>query len=534
MGKFAFGAPRKFWALPAEGKRMSSSGLEQRDPDASSRGLGVAEPPGLPQPSAPLPAAESPGMYALLPWLVLALFAAFLLALGPSIVFPDTWFGLDAGRDLVAHGFSQANTWTRWGSREWVDQQWGAHLLTYGVWRVAGAFGVVALNIGVILAGLALCVRAAMRRGGGAGWTSLVLVVVLVTANSDLWYSRAQSFSVLCFGLLFLILTRDEGRLGRGVFLTIPLLAVWANLHAAVFVGAGICVVYAVVSLIEPERQDGPPLHRRALALMLASGLACLATPVVTGLPWYLRQTLHNPDFAKYLPEWVPTTLMTSPFYVLGAFAAVAITVLVPLARRDRALVVLLTIAGFTAYRSELWGCLIWLVVLPGALERLRPVTPGRRLRRTAIGLAVLSGLLVAGAAVNDVVNAQGTFARAWPRSAADLVTRQLRADPGLRVFADQPLSDWLLYDAPAVRGRLAIDGRFESFDHRTFLEVDGLSADPVRIAPRVAAENLYVLAPASYYDGRLIRALEREPGIVRLYSSKIVVILRRTSSLGR
>jgi hypothetical protein len=108
-------------------------------------------------------------------------------------------------------------------------------------------------------------------------------------------------------------------------------------------------------------------------------------------------------------------------------------------------------------------------------------------------------------------------------------VTRALRANPRLKVFADQPLSDWLLFAAPAVRGRLAIDGRFEVFDHRTFLEVDGLSAEPVRIAPRVAAEDLYVLAPGSYYDGRLIRALEREPGIVRLYSSEIVVILRRS-----
>lgn len=504
---------------------MSSSAFEQRSAVVPSEREAVV----LPHPSATRAPVERSIMYALLPWLVLALFGGFLLLLGQGGVFPDTWFGLDAGRELVQHGFSSTNTWTRWGSREWVDQQWGAHLLYYGVWRLAGAFGLVALNIVVIVSGLALCMRAAMRRGGGAAWTSLLLVVVLVTANSGLWYARAQSLSVLCFGVLVWILARDDGRLGRGVFLAIPLIAVWANLHAAMLVGAGMCFVYAVACLVEPGRRDGPSQHRRALALMLGAGLACFATPVVTGLPWYLRQTMHNPDFAKYLPEWVPTTLTGSPFFVLGAFAAVAITVHAPIARRDKALVWVLTIAGFTAFRSELWGCLIWLVVLPGALERLRSVTPGRGLRRTAIALAVFAGLLIAGSSARDLATARGAFAANWPRGAADVVTRALRANPQLKVFADQPLSDWLLFAAPAVRGRLAIDGRFEVFDHRTFLEVDGLSAEPVRIAPRVAAEDLYVLAPSSYYDGRLIRALEREPGMVRLYTSDIVVILRRS-----
>ena len=99
---------------------------------------------------------------------------------------------------------------------------------------------------------------------------------------------------------------------------------------------------------------------------------------------------------------------------------------------------------------------------------------------------------------------------------------------PVLGARLSQPLSDWLLFAAPRVRGRLAIDGRFEAFDHRTFLEVDALSDHPVRIAPRIAAEDLYVLAPGSADDGRLVRALERQPDIRKLYESRVVVILRR------
>jgi hypothetical protein len=463
----------------------------------------------------------------LLPWIVLGLVGAFLLALGGGAVFPDSWFGLVGGRELLQHGFTTTNTWTRYGSRQWIDQQWAAHLAFYGVWRLAGAAGLVALNIAVVLSGLAFCVRAATRRGGGAAWTSLLLAVVFIAANTDLWYARAQSFSVLCFGVLAWILTRDDGRLDRGVFAAIPLVAVWANLHAAVLVGGGVCVLYAASCLAEPRRHDRP-LGRRALALMAGSSLACFATPLIASMPWYLRQTMANPDFKKLLPEWLPTTLGGSPVFVLAAFAALAISASAPIARRDKVLVWLLTIAGFAAVRSELWACLIWLVVLPGALERLRPVVPGRRLRRLTIALAVLLPVSLAAAAVQNVRAARSDLAAAWPRAAAGIVTAELRRDPGLKVFADQPLADWLLYEAPSVRGRLAIDGRFEVFDHRTFDEVFALSAEQITIAPRIAAEDMYVLAPTSAGDARLVRVLERQPEIVPLYRSSSVVILRR------
>jgi hypothetical protein len=474
------------------------------------------------------PSPSGPRLYALLPWFGLALFAAVLLTVGPAQVFPDTWFGLDGAREILQHGFGDRNTWTRFGSHEWIDQQWAAHLGFYGVWRVGGAVALVLLNTFLVVTGLALCMRAAARRGGGAAWTTVVLAAVLVGTNTDLWFARAQSFSVLCFGLLAWLLTRDDGRLDREVFLVIPLIGVWTNLHAAVLVGAGICVVYAISCLV----QSGPrarPLVRRALALSGGACLACLATPVVTGLPWYLRQTMDNPDFRRFLPEWHETTFSGSPIFMLGAFAAFAITACAPIARRDKLIVWLLTIAGFTAWRSELWACLSWLVVLPQALELLRPVSPGRWLRRGSIALALIAVLALVAGLAQAAYNGGSRFARAWPRPAAAIVESAVRQDPQLKVYADQPVSDWLLYEAPAVRGRLAIDGRFEVFDHRTFEEVDGLSRYPVRIAPRIAAEDMYVLSPRLGGDPRLIRVLEREPGVVVAYRSWAVVILRRT-----
>ena len=74
-----------------------------------------------------------------LPWLVLILIAAALLAVGADAISNDTWLGIAGGREVIEHGFGTANTWTRFGTHGWADQQWGAHLVFYGVWRLAGA-----------------------------------------------------------------------------------------------------------------------------------------------------------------------------------------------------------------------------------------------------------------------------------------------------------------------------------------------------------------------------------------------------------
>jgi hypothetical protein len=458
---------------------------------------------------------------------VLGLLVSFVLALGPAVVFPDSWLGLAGGRELAQHGFSTVNSWTRFGSHEWVNQQWAAHLAFYGVWSVGGALALVALNITLVLSGLGLCIRAALRRGASPAWTALVLAVVLASDGSAFWYGRAQSFSILCFGVLVWILTRDDGRLDRGVFLTLPLLVVWTNLHAAVLVGAAMCVVYAGSCCVE---SGASARVERGRALWLAAGacLACLATPMALGLPWYVQRTMGNADFARHLPEWAPTTLSDSPIYVLGALAAVAITTRAHLPRRDALLVWALTLAGFGALRSQLWASLVWLVVLPGALESLRPVVAGLRLRRAAFLLALLVCFALTVAVTVDVRDGGSEFARAWPRPAAQIVRSELRRDPTIDVFADQPLADWLLYTVPAVRGRLAIDGRFEVFDHRTFEDVFGLEERPIRISRRIQSEDLYVLSPTPTDDRALVRVLERTTGIVELYRSATVVVLKR------
>jgi hypothetical protein len=464
-----------------------------------------------------------------LPWLVLALVGAGLLAVGVDSISNDTWLGIAAGREILQHGFGTANTWTRFGSHDWADQQWGAHLVFYGVWRATGVAGLVALNVALLCGGFALCLRSATRRGGGAVWTSAILLFVAIHSVGELVFVRTQSFSVLFFGLLVWLLDRDGGRLERRLLWVLPLLVVWANVHAAVLVGAAVCGLYAASCLLE-ARDRARELAWRSVGLTLAALLACAASPLAPALPSYLRHTIGNDDFRHFITEWQPVTPATSPVYVVAAVVACALALRAPIPWRDRLLVLGLTVAGFSAIRSELWASLAWIVVLPGALAALRPIAGGARLRAVAGALAVIAPLCLLAALVHDGRSGPHRLSTQWPPAASRAVAAQLARNPRLGVFADEIFADWLLVETPSVRGRLVLDSRFETYDHRMFEDLVAIRAHPLRIPARIASEDLYVLDPATGADGRLATALEHEPGVVRLYRSPRIVVLRRLS----
>src|SRR6478672_4108823 len=64
----------------------------------------------------------------------------------------DSYLDLVGGRLIVAHGLPHVDTLTLVGhGRTWVDQQWLAQVLIYGIWRVAGNAG-LGLALGLLLA----------------------------------------------------------------------------------------------------------------------------------------------------------------------------------------------------------------------------------------------------------------------------------------------------------------------------------------------------------------------------------------------
>ncbi len=130
---------------------------------------------------------------------------------------------------------------------------------------------------------------------------------------------RPQTLVLPLFVALTWLLVEDARAPSRRVFWTIPLLVLWANLHGTVTLGV-LLVLLAVAADAWPRRR---PTGRTSLLAVLAVA-SLFASPYAPHLPGYYRTVLFNGEFAKYLPDWMPTALgpHTAAFYLL-AFAAV-------------------------------------------------------------------------------------------------------------------------------------------------------------------------------------------------------------------
>jgi hypothetical protein len=114
-----------------------------------------------------------------------------------------------------------------------------------------------------------------------------------------------------------------------------------------------------------------------------------------------------------------------------------------------------------------------------------------------------------------------------WPPAAANAVANVLRDDPNARVFASYDLADWLLFDTPATRGRIAFDGRWEILEPKTFVQIMKYFGQRTPNWERSTdGYRLIVLNPTTQQG--LIRTYASRPSVRVVYRSKRVIVLDR------
>ena len=122
-----------------------------------------------------------------------------------------------------------------------------------------------------------------------------------------------------------------------------------------------------------------------------------------------------------------------------------------------------------------------------------------------------------------------GAFTRAYPAGAVAAVDRAVRRDPGARVLASYALADWLLYESPSLRGRVAFDGRWEVLSAEQMARaLDYLyqgGPDWERLA---SGYSVFVLSPAR--EPALVSEYEHRAGMRTLYRDALVAVFSRRS----
>ena len=403
-----------------------------------------------------------------------AVYAVILLAVMPQMLVQDSWLALVSGREIVANGLPHTDTFTVWTQGvEWIDQQWLAQVAFYGLFALGGVELALLAHVGLLVVAFASGLAAARSLGASTRSVCLVGMLCMFAAPWGLQL-RAQTFAVPLFVWLLWLLATDSRTPSRRVFLVLPILVLWANLHGTVVLAALLVaargVTYGIAELRKPARSAA---WGRRTALLTILPFACLfASPYGLELAGYYRTMLVSPLMRTFVDEWgasVPSA-STMLFYVVGIAAAALL-----LRHRSRltafeqlALLVML-VAGVSAIRSIVWFALAALILLPrlvdGALSQWSRQL-GRAPKRILASAALAASFVATGVVV---AQPSGWSTSAWPAAAATQVAGIAATRPAATVFADARYADWLLWEQPQLVGRIAYDIRFELFSRQHF-----------------------------------------------------------------
>jgi hypothetical protein len=457
-----------------------------------------------------------------LPLALVAFYAAVLAGLARFELVGDSWLTLVSGREVVQHGVPQHDQLMAMSHGvRWVDQQWLAQVVFYELAHLGGIRAAVLLHLLLLVGAFAIAVAAARNRGASPTtvlWVGLACVFLAPWA----WQLRAQSFAYPLFAATLWLLSADSRAPSRRVLLVLPLLALWANLHGSVVLGAGLVALRGLTIV----RKRGAAWRLRATCLLSAPLLA-LVSPYGTALLGYYRHMLGSPLLSRFVQEWGPTTPAKAWLFYPLAILAVwllgrngsALTVF------ERVALLATTLTGFVALRHVVWFELAALMFLPVLLKTDSASASVQRLARPVGALAAISLLAIPAALAAAPAS---WYDRELPTEATAQLKRATRG-PGTTVFASETLSDWLLWQEPSLRGRIAYDVRFELL---SVGQLDRLSAYHRRSGADWAAPTL----PFSFLvldrrvDSQLIRALSARPGVRTVFDDRRLVILRQAA----
>jgi hypothetical protein len=453
---------------------------------------------------------------------IVAALACGLLLLLPAEMSPDGWFALLSGHEIVAHGLPSYDTLTVWGQgRRWVDQQWLAQLGYYGLYSLGGLRLALIVNAVIVAGSFAAALTLARKRGG----TLRNVLIVGLPAGFVIGWSasalRPQTMVLPLFVALVWLLISDARQPSRRIFLVVPILALWANLHGTVVLASLLVVIYVATSAWGRRR-----LERRGLVLLVCAIALPFASPYAPHLLGYYRVLLFNSEFAHYVPDWMPTrpSIVTLPFYAL----ALATVFLLGRARGaltpfERVTLLALLILSLEANRGMLWFTIFALATVP---RMLSGSLQGELRGSSRIGSTLLAASAFAAAIAAAVVASkpQSWLTSAYPAAAA-------RATAGAagnesKVFANGAYADWLLLTQPSLRGRVAYDARFEVLPTGRLADAVAVSigrSDWRRILPPF---DVVVLRPE---EKEMRTALLRDGAWREVRTDRHVVVLRRS-----
>jgi hypothetical protein len=239
---------------------------------------------------------------------------AVIIAIADSVRLadPDLWGHVRFGQlALETHHLLLHDTFSYSAAgRLFHDHEWLTDIVTATAYNLLGVFGLKVLKLAATAVTILMLALGEAETGAPEFLQFVVLLGVGVTLSPYLQF-RPQSATFALFSVVLLMLTRDTFRRAGRLWVLIPLLALWANLHGGFIMGIAALGIYcAVAGGQDLAAGRGIARGARLAALTAAAALATLLTPYGLGNWYAILHALRNPYTRIAVADWQPLLVL--------------------------------------------------------------------------------------------------------------------------------------------------------------------------------------------------------------------------------
>lgn len=282
---------------------------------------------------------------------------------------PDLWghlrFGqaMLAGRHLITRDpYSYSAAGAVWRNHEWLTE-----IIMAAIYNTLGVFGLKLWKFACVAATM-LLIALGMAETGASPTIQLNTLGLAAIAMIPQNQFRPQIFTFLLLAATLALLVRDNYRGRAPLWLMIPIMTLWGNLHGGFIIGIAALATYAGVVAVQ-DLIAGRSLARalRLSLIALAGTLATLISPYGINAWLVVLNALKHSAVQPVIADWQPLFAaialgwITHPantiFFICGAIVMIAFAlVFIRTPRADDlplvAIAAILSVAAFAAVRN--------------------------------------------------------------------------------------------------------------------------------------------------------------------------------------
>jgi len=246
----------------------------------------------------------------------------------------------------------------------YFDHEWLAQVIMAGVYDALGVVGLNLMKLAITATTILLLAGGEGETGASPGVQSGVLMAVALTLLPQMQF-RPQLFTFMLMAALLLILARDNYRGHAPVWLVVPMMMLWVNLHGGFIIGLAVIATYGGVTGLQ-DLLEGRGWRRplRFAAITGATAAATLATPYGTNAWGAIFQTFERPSILNADTEWRPLIVFLRNSWdqphagdeflllVLAILIFLAVTLVLTPSRDDLPLVAVAIVMGISPFVS--------------------------------------------------------------------------------------------------------------------------------------------------------------------------------------